>query len=185
MAQFNSYIDALDISAATNFCQENGVLCPYKKDERFLQQGSVARYAALVVDGYFKFTTLNELGDEAVINSAFPGQFITDLHSSADGGSSEMSIIAGADSKVLRVSLKSFKEVCTTSFTLEYKALFKMTLLRHLNIYRKTPQQRYLDLCNEYPEIIKTVALKDIASFLLITPNHLSRIRRKFMIDSV
>lgn len=184
MAQFNTYINNLDISAATNFCQEKGILCFYKKDERFLQEGNVARYAALVVEGYFKFTTLNELGDEAVINFAFPGQFITDLHSSADGDTSEMSIIAGADSKVLKVSLQSFKEVCTASFALEYKALFKMTLLRHINLYRKTPQQRYIDLCNRNPEVIRTVALKDIASFLLITPNHLSRIRRKLMINS-
>lgn len=61
----------------------------------------------------------------------------------------------------------------------KYRALFKMALLRHLNIYRKSPEQHYLELCNKYPQIANTVTLKDIASFLLITPNHLSRIRRK------
>lgn len=79
MAQFNSYIDLLDLTAAMDFCRENGTLCHYKKGERFVQQGTIAHYAALVVSGYFKVATLNESGDEAVVNFAFPGQFITDF----------------------------------------------------------------------------------------------------------
>ena len=31
MAQFNSYIDFLDLSAATDFCREKGTLCHYKR----------------------------------------------------------------------------------------------------------------------------------------------------------
>ncbi len=73
MAQFNSYIDYIDLTAATEFCREKGTLCHFKKEERFVQQGSVARYAGLVLTGYFKVTTLNESGDESVINFAFPG----------------------------------------------------------------------------------------------------------------
>ena len=67
-SQFNSYIDSLDLSAATDFCRKNGVPCHYKKGERFVQQGTVARYAALVVSGYFKVVTLKDSGDEAVVN---------------------------------------------------------------------------------------------------------------------
>lgn len=72
MAQFNSYIDLLDLTAATDFCRENGTLCHYKKGERFVQQGTIAQYAALVVSGYFKVATLNDSGDETVVNFAFP-----------------------------------------------------------------------------------------------------------------
>jgi hypothetical protein len=89
-----------------------------------------------------------------------------------------MSIIAGTDSEILKVPLKDFIAVLSPNLLNEYKSLFKMVLLRHLNIYRKSPAQRYIELCNLYPDIIKVVALKDIASYLLITPNHLSRIRR-------
>ncbi len=58
MAQFNSYIEYLDLTAATEFCRENGTLCRFKKEERFIQQGTVTRYAGLVISGYFKVTTL-------------------------------------------------------------------------------------------------------------------------------
>ncbi len=177
-SQFNSYIDFLDLTAATDFCREKGVLCHYKKGECFVQQGTIAHYAALVVSGYFKVTTLNDSGDEAVINFAFPGQFITDFHSSLCGETSQFSIIAGADCEIMRVPLKTFKESLSPSLLDEYKALFNMVFMRLLNLYRKSPRQRYLELCEQYPQIVETVTLKDLSSFLLITPNHLSRIRR-------
>ena len=178
-SQFNSYIDFLDLTAATDFCRERGTLCHYKKGERFVQQGTIAHYAALVVSGYFKVTTLNESGDEAVVNFAFPGQFITDFHSSLRGETSQFSIIAGADCEIMRVPLKTFKEFLSPSLLDEYKSLFNMVFIRLLNLYRKSPRQRYVELCERYPKIVETVTLRDLASFLLITPNHLSRIRRE------
>lgn len=184
MAQFNSYIDFLDLTAATDYCREQGTPCHYKKGEHFVQQGTIARYAALVVSGYFKVVTHNDSGDEAVINFAFPGQFITDFHSSLHGETSQFSIIAGADCEVLRVPLKTFKDSLSPSLLNEYKALFNMVFLRLLNLYRKSPRQRYVELCEQYPQIVETVTLKDLSSFLLITPNHLSRIRRELAKNS-
>ena len=179
MAQFNSYIDLLDLTAAIDFCRENGTLCHYKKGERFEQQGTIARYAALVVSGYFKLTTLKDSGDEAVVNFAFPGQLITDFNSSLHGKPSQMSIIGGTDCEIRRVPLTTFKEYLSPSLLDEYKSLFNMVLMRFLNLYRKSPRQRYVELCEQYPQIVETVTLKDLSSFLLITPNHLSRIRRE------
>lgn len=183
-SQFNSYIDFLDLSAATDFCREKGTLCHYKKGERFVQQGTIARYAALVVSGYFKVATLNDSGDEAVVNFAFPDQFITDFHSSLHGETSQFSIIAGADYVIMRVPLKTFKESLPPSLLDEYKALFNIVFLRLLKPYRKSPRQRYVELCEQYPQIVESVTLKDLSSFLLITPNHLSRIRRELAKNS-
>lgn len=178
-SQFNSYIDFLDLTAATDFCREKGVPCLYKKGEHFVLQGTITRYAALVVSGYFKVVTLNDSGNEAVINFAFPGQFITDFHSSLHGEPSQMSIIAGSDCEILRIPLRTFKEFLSPSLLDEYKSLFNMIFMRLLNLYRKSPRQRYVALCEQYPQIVETVTLKDLSSFLLITPNHLSRIRRE------
>lgn len=90
-----------------------------------------------------------------------------------------MSIIAGADCEILRIPLKTFKEFLSPSLLDEYKSLFNMIFMRLLNLYRKSPRQRYVALCEQYPQIVETVTLKDLSSFLLITPNHLSRIRRE------
>ena len=80
-----------------------------------------------------------------------------------------MSVIAGADSEILRVPLKDFIGMLPSNLLNEYRSLFKMVLLRYLNIYSKTPEQRYIEIYNLYPDIANTVALKDIASYLLIT----------------
>jgi hypothetical protein len=42
MAQFNSYIDFLDLTAVTDYCREQGTPCRYKKEEHFVQQGTIA-----------------------------------------------------------------------------------------------------------------------------------------------
>lgn len=174
MARFNSFLDNVNLTEITNFFREKGCACHYKKDDIFIQQGTVARYAALVVSGYFKLATTNTSGDEAVVNFAFPGEIITDFHCSPYGEQSEMSVIAGTDSEILMMPLKDFIGVLSPNLLIEYRSLFKTVLLRHLNIYRKTPEQRYIELCDLYPDIINTVALKDIASYLLITHNHLA-----------
>ena len=79
----------------------------------------------------------------------------------------------------MRVPIKTFKNFLSPSLLDEYKALFNMAFMRLLNLYRKSPRQRYMELCEQYPKMVETVTLKDLSSFLLITPNHLSRIRRE------
>ena len=59
-----------------------------------------------------------------------------------------------------------------------------MAFMRLHNLYRKSPRQRYVELCEQYPQVVETVTLKDLSSFLLITPNHLSRIRRELAKNS-
>ena len=95
MARFNSFLDNINLTEITDFFREKGCTCHYKKEDIFIQQGTVARYAALVVSGYFKLSTTNTSGNEAVVNFAFPGELITDFHCSLYGEQSEMSIIAG------------------------------------------------------------------------------------------
>ena len=73
----------------------------------------------------------------------------------------------------MRVPLKAFKEYLSPSLLDEYKSLFNMVFMRLLNLYRKSPRQRYVELCEQYPQIAETVTLKDLSSFLMITPNHL------------
>ena len=55
--------------------------------------------------------------------------------------------------------------------------LFSEIYSRYLELHRKTPTERYLDIIGEYPQILGTVSLRDIASYLLVTPVYLSRIR--------
>lgn len=52
------------------------------------------------------------------------------------------------------------------------------------NLFRFTSEERYLQLLKKCPEILQMVPLKEIASYLKITPIHMSRIRHKQSFDS-
>ncbi len=58
------------------------------------------------------------------------------------------------------------------------EAVFTTVYDRYVDLYVKTPQQRYDELVARHPDLFNLFSLKDIASFLNITPTHLSRLRK-------
>lgn len=57
--------------------------------------------------------------------------------------------------------------------------LFLKKLRRELSLLNETAEQRYLKLFTEQPQLIKEIPLKYIASYIGITPQALSRIRKR------
>lgn len=183
MVGFNLYEHECDLLAVKNYCRENGRVGLYSKDDIFVQQGSVCRYLGFVESGYFKYTTLTSSGDEAVVGFAFEGEIVTDYYNSFHGLSSEVTIIAGADAMVSQIRTGDAKQIFHDYFDGNLSTLngclFRDIYSRYLELYRKTPAERYVDLINLHPDIFEIVTLRDIASYLLITPVYLSRIRKK------
>ncbi|MCH5243203.1 MAG: hypothetical protein J1F67_12440 [Muribaculaceae bacterium] len=56
---------------------------------------------------------------------------------------------------------------------------------RMIDLYTKTPKERYEKMLERCPQMFEIFSLKDIASFLNITPIYLSRIRKKLKDGSV
>ena len=94
-----------------------------------------------------------------------------------------MSIVAGCQASVFEVPVVEFRDFVMKehpSFINDTSAvLFAEGYKRYLDIYRKTPTERYIDLINEHPDIVSTVTFRDLASYLMITPVYLSKIRKK------
>ncbi|MBP2690720.1 MAG: hypothetical protein J6B44_02715 [Muribaculaceae bacterium] len=59
------------------------------------------------------------------------------------------------------------------------REVFSTVYDRLVDLYSKTPQQRYDELINRDPDLFELFSLKDIASLLNVTPTHLSRLRKK------
>ena len=57
-------------------------------------------------------------------------------------------------------------------------ALFDTIYDRYIDLHVKSVQERYNELIDKYKDIFSYFSLKDIASFLNITPTHLSRLRK-------
>ncbi|GLB51233.1 hypothetical protein NBRC110019_02720 [Neptunitalea chrysea] len=57
--------------------------------------------------------------------------------------------------------------------------LFIIKSKREISFLKETAEKRYLNLFNERPNVIKEIPLKYIASYIGITPQALSRIRKR------
>lgn len=182
MAQFNRYDSLIDLSAIKDYCRDKGRLCHYAKDDVFVSQGSVGKYLGVVESGYFKYTTLTSSDNEAVVGFAFEGEIVADFYNSYNRLPSEITIKAGSDASVSQINMAEARSLFDTVFVGNLSALngtlFSEIYSRYLELYRKTPTERYLDLIGQYPQILDTVSLRDIASYLLVTPVYLSRIRK-------
>ena len=55
---------------------------------------------------------------------------------------------------------------------------------RYLDLHCTTPRERYEMLLQRCPGIVEHLALQDLASFLCITPNYLSTIRKSITFES-
>lgn len=183
MARFNRYKEDVDLSALRSYCEEHGRVCRYSKGDVILQQGEIGRYIGFVLSGYLKYTTVTDSGNEAVVGFAFEGECVCDYNNSYQGLPSEISIVAGGDTKIMQSEFKKVKSLIETSMPAFHgnvsDALFREIYKRYLEFYRKTPTQRYIDLLSKHPDIFDIVTMRDIASYLQVTPVHLCRIRKK------
>ncbi|MBR5052021.1 MAG: hypothetical protein IKW91_02215, partial [Bacteroidaceae bacterium] len=64
------------------------------------------------------------------------------------------------------------------------KNLFKMVYRRDLDHYRYTARGRYRRLLERCPQVVQMLSLKDIASFLKISPSYLSTLRKEMTYET-
>ena len=172
----------VDFTALSVFCRDNGKLCHYAKGEAFVQQGSVGKYFGVVESRYFKYTTITAGGAEAVVGFAFEGECVCDFNNSFRGIPSEVAVVAGCETAVWQINFKAIKDIIENRLNGLYvsitDALFREIYHRHLEIYRKSPTERYIELLSHHADIFDIVTMREVASYLLVTPVYLSRIRK-------
>lgn len=184
MAYINDFLSHIDFEAMREYCMANGKTVRYAKGDCFAEAGHVGRYVGFVVSGYCKYCVLTAKGEYAVTGFSFPEECIMDFTQSfIFDKPSKISIIAGCDADVVQVSLRTLRDYVTKNNPGLIQHMTAVVLeeaySRYLNFYQKSPTERYLELVKKYPDVLERVTLRDIASFLLVTPIYLSRIRKK------
>lgn len=184
MDEFNSYITKVDIDYWCGLCVREGELRHYEAGDFFLEAGRIGRYIGFVKEGTLKYIAIDSEGNEHVINLEFAGEFVADFPNSIYGVASKVSIRANSPCDIycvptaaLRNRLyadKDFQSIVAKAS----EQLFQQVYDRLIESYTDTPIQRYEQLISKYPRLFELFQLKDIASFLRITPVHLSRLRK-------
>lgn len=149
-----------------------------------LKEDQICRHLYFLEAGVIRYFYLKD-GNEITKFFTFPQQIFTSPKSFSQQRPSEESIQTLKASKVHKISYDQlqllYQEVPLWS-TLIRKILLEVsdaTESLFLAANNKTAEQRYLELLKEEPEVIREVPLKFIASYLGISPESLSRIRKK------
>ena len=182
--KFNSYIDCPAAEYWKELCMKEGRLIELARGDYFFREGEVAKYFGFIQSGTLKYTAYGSDGTEYILGMEFAGEFVSDFPFSFHGIKARTSVIATTRSELLCIPTALVRERLEaddslTSVVLEStEAVFSTVYDRYKDLYTKSPQERYNELISLHPDLFSLFSLRDIASFLRITPTHLSRLRK-------
>lgn len=156
-----------------------------KKKTFLLREGEVCDFEGFVAKGLFRVYHIDQSGFEQILYFAIENWWITDIDSFTNDRPSQLYIEALEDSEVLLITRKD-KEYAYAKLPLIEKLFRVMTQKTHVALQRrmidnlsKTADQRYMDFIEKYPNHYQRLTNLQIAAYLGISHEFLSKIRRK------
>ena len=177
--------NSLDLETLREFCMREGEAVTYRKGDQLEREGDPARWLALVESGCFKYVTHGISDDrEHITWFSFEGEFVVDYPTFLYARPSQTTIVAMMPSRVIRVTGEQLEHYFDQSKeTMKLRAIIAEHILfqfrsRYLDLHCTTARERYDLLMQRCPGIVEHLDLQDIASFLNVHPNTISKIRR-------
>ena len=182
--KFNN--NSLDLATLREFCKREGEAVTYRKGDQLEREGDPARWLAYVTEGCFKYVTHGLSNDKEHITwFSFEGEFVVDYPTFLYARPAQTTIVAMMPSRVLRITGQQLEQFFDQSKdTMKLRAIIAEHILfqfrsRYLDLHCTTPRERYDLLMQRCPGIVEHLNLQDIASFLIVTPKTISKIRKE------
>lgn len=159
-----------------------------KKSDYLFRQGDVCTKLFFVESGLLRYFSIDDKGKEHILNFAPEGWIIVDRDSLYFNQPSNYNLQALEDSQIVEFDTHLFSSIIAQSCTL---VNFNDRLLHnHIKQLQKritmllsaAAEERYLEFTKTYPKIINRVPQWMIASYLGITPESLSRVRKELVL---
>ena len=156
-----------------------------KRRQFILQEGDICKYNTYVVEGCFKMYLVDQNGKEHNLQFAIENWWIGDIGSFHSETPSKLYIEALENSIILQVKkedqLKLFVDY--PKFNRIFRVLAENAMVslqqRVLQNISSTAEERYLDFLQRHPQLFNRISNVQIASYLGVTPEFLSTIRKK------
>jgi CRP-like cAMP-binding protein len=157
----------------------------YRKQQYALQEGDVCNYFNFVIRGCLRMYKIDEAGSTHIIQFAAENYWINDLGSFHSLKASELNIDALEDTVVLQISRNDLITLYTQApkfdriFRVLIENSFVLLQQRLLQNISSTAEERYKSFLEVYSHLVNRLSQVQIAAFLGITPEFLSRIRKR------
>lgn len=156
-----------------------------RRKQFILQESDVCTHNTFVVEGCFRMYYLDPQGKEHNLQFAIENWWIGDIGSFHSGEPSKLFIEAIEHSRILQIKkqdqLSLFERY--PKFNRIFRVLAENALVslqnRVLQNISSTAEERYLDFIDRYPHFFSRISNVQIASFLGMSPEFLSTIRKK------
>lgn len=165
--------------------REVTVVRKLRKNQYLLQEGDVWRYNAFITKGCLRTYSVDDRSNEHIINFAVENFWIGDRESLLNGTPSKFNIDAIEDCEVLLISKDNF--VLLTKNIPQFQDLVNLIIERSFvasqnrinsNVSHKA-EEKYKTFMEKQAHIALRVPQHMVASYLGITPETLSRIRKQ------
>lgn len=180
---FNSYLPLSkeEVAIVKTIFKERRV----KRRQFILQEGDVCRLNTFVVEGCFRMYMVDEKGKEHNLQFAIENWWIGDIGSFHSEEPSKLYIEALENSVILQIKKEDQLQLFVNypKFNRIFRVFTENALVsaqrRILYNISSTAEERYLDFLKRYPHFFNRISNVQIASYLGVTPEFLSTIRRK------
>ncbi len=155
-----------------------------RKNEIVMSEGSLATDIYFVASGIMRTYFTNESGEEKTFHFSIENTFAADYESFLNGTQSKYSIQALEPTQLVLMSAETLRDAYKT--LREGQKLGRIIAEKYFflwsdviqDIYMLAPLARYENMKRKFPGILQRVTQHYIASYLNITPVHLSRLKR-------
>ena len=154
-----------------------------RKKQFFLQEGNVSKYTAFVEKGRLRTFSVDDKGNEPILQFSMEGWWAGDLYSFLTEEPSQYHIEAIEDCELLLITRPSWDLLLEKipAFERYFRILIQNSLIatqkRLMGSMSETAEEKYTKLVNNFPGCLQRIPQHMIASYLGITRETLSRIR--------
>jgi CRP-like cAMP-binding protein len=158
-----------------------------KKKTLLLNKGQVCNFEAYIIKGCVKRYYIDSNGNEVILQFAVEDWWISDMVSFTEQTPSQQFIETMEETELLQINFQNkellFKQVPQLErvFRLLVQRAYSVLENRFFTGIAASAEERYLNFIKKYPGLPQRVPQYQIASYLGITPEALSRIRASIL----
>jgi CRP-like cAMP-binding protein len=153
------------------------------RNEYLTQTGQIEKYLYLITDGAL-IATFTQDDEELTVRLGYKDSVMTSLDSFISGGPSQFSLKAIRKTTAIRLDRGIYLDFVNSNpklndfHTLIINELLISMLNREIDLLTSSPNERYQRVLKRSPQVFQEIPLKYIASYLRMTPETLSRLRK-------